>query len=217
MSGRGFRARGLGVLLASLWAAGAAGAEPAAAPGAAAAPLARATFAGGCFWCMEQPFDELPGVVSTTAGYTGGHAPAPSYEAVSSGATGHAEAVQVVFDPARVRYEELLAVFWRNIDPLAVDRQFCDRGNQYRSAIFTHDAAQAEAARRSKAELERSRRFAEPIATEIAPVGTFFPAEADHQDYYAKNPVRYGLYRTACGRDRRLRELWGEGAGHPEP
>jgi peptide-methionine (S)-S-oxide reductase len=219
MARRAHRARraraGLG-LAASLaaWAAGAA--EPAADP-AGAASLARATFAGGCFWCMEQPFDEIPGVVSTTAGYTGGQVAAPSYEQVSAGTTGHAEAVQVVFDPARVRYEELLAVFWRNIDPTAADRQFCDRGSQYRSAIFTHDEAQAEAARRSKAEIERSQRFAGPVVTEIAPAGAFYPAEEDHQDYYAKNPVRYGLYRAACGRDRRLRELWGEGAGHRSP
>jgi peptide-methionine (S)-S-oxide reductase len=196
-------------LLALLAAAGAGAAEPAAGAGAGAARLATATFAGGCFWCMEQPFDELPGVVSTTAGYTGGTAEAPTYEQVSAGTTGHAEAVQIVFDPARVRYEELLAVFWHNIDPTTPDRQFCDRGSQYRSAIFSHDEAQRELALRSKLDLESSKRLPGPVVTEIVPAGTFTPAEEDHQNYYAKNPLRYRLYRTGCGRDARLRELWG--------
>jgi peptide-methionine (S)-S-oxide reductase len=158
---------------------------------------------------MEGPFDELPGVLSTTSGFTGGTAPMPSYEQVSGGGTGHAEAVEVRYDPAQVSYERLLEVFWRNIDPLAVDRQFCDVGSQYRSAIFVHDAEQRRLAEASKRELEASGRFAEPIVTQIEDASTFTPAEDYHQDYYLKNPLRYRLYRTGCGRDRRLQELWG--------
>jgi peptide methionine sulfoxide reductase msrA/msrB len=168
-----------------------------------------ATFAGGCFWCMEPPFENLPGVVSTTVGYTGGSQPRPTYEQVSSGTTGHAEAVQITYDPSRIRYEELLDVFWKNIDPLAVDAQFCDHGRQYRSAIFTHDASQRQAAVRSKLALEASHRFDRPIATEIVAAGEFFPAEEYHQRYHHKNPVRYRVYRWNCGRDQRLKELWG--------
>jgi peptide-methionine (S)-S-oxide reductase len=183
----------------------------AAEPGEEPAPgRAVATFAGGCFWCMEPPFDALPGVISTTSGYTGGSDPDPSYEEVSGGGTGHAEAVQVVYDPARVSYERLLEVFWRNVDPLTPDAQFCDRGSQYRSAIFVHDDAQRRLAEASKAALAASKRFDRPIVTEIETAGAFHPAEAYHQDYYRKNPVRYKLYRGGCGRDRRLRELWGE-------
>jgi peptide-methionine (S)-S-oxide reductase len=169
--------------------------------------FALATFAGGCFWCMEPPFDELPGVVSTTCGYTGGSTVNPTYEQVSSGTTGHAEAMQVRYDPTRIGYEELLDVFWRNIDPLTANRQFCDRGRQYRSAIFYHDEEQRRLANRSKEALDG--RFDEPIVTEIDPVGAFYPAEEYHQDYYKKNPLRYKLYRWNCGRDARLTEVWG--------
>jgi peptide-methionine (S)-S-oxide reductase len=179
----------------------------------ATAVTARAIFAGGCFWCMEAPFDALPGVVSTTAGYIGGAKPDPTYEAVSAGRTGHAEAVEVRYDPARIDYERLLAVFWRNIDPVAVDRQFCDAGTQYRSAIFYVDATQRALAEASKAELEAAGRFDRPITTEITAAGTFWPAEDYHQDYYERNPIRYAFYRSRCGRDARLQELWGDEAG----
>ncbi len=173
------------------------------------AALAKATFAGGCFWCMEPPYDELEGVVSTTSGYTGGHKEDPTYEEVSAGGTGHAEALEVLYDPAKVSYETLLEVFWRNIDPLARDRQFCDRGHQYRSAIFYHDEAQRRLAEESKRALEGSGRFDRPITTEIVPASRFYVAEEYHQDYYRKNPIRYKFYRWNCGRDQRLRELWG--------
>jgi peptide-methionine (S)-S-oxide reductase len=169
-----------------------------------------ATFAGGCFWCMEPPYDELDGVVSTTSGYTGGHKQNPTYEEVSAGTTGHTEAVQVVYDPKRISYERLLEVFWRNIDPITPNAQFCDHGTQYRSGIFYHDAAQRRLADESKRVLEASGRFTAPIVTEIVAAGTFYPAEEYHQDYYKKNPIRYKFYRTSCGRDRRLAELWGD-------
>lgn len=171
-----------------------------------------ATFAGGCFWCMEPPYDVLDGVLSTTSGYTGGHKPNPTYEEVSSGTTGHTEAVQVVYDPKRISYERLLEVFWRNIDPVTPDAQFCDHGTQYRSAIFYHDAEQRKLAEESKRALESSGRFKSPIVTEIAAAGTFYPAEEYHQDYYKKNPIRYKFYRAACERDQRLAELWGDSA-----
>jgi peptide-methionine (S)-S-oxide reductase len=179
-----------------------------------AAETARATLAGGCFWCVEADFDKIEGVVSTTSGYTGGDVPNPSYEQVASKRTGHAEAVEVVFDPAKLSYERLLEYFWRSIDPTTVDRQFCDRGSPYRTAIFTHGPEQLAAARASLAELEKSKPFPEPIVTEILPAGSFYPAEEYHQDYYKKNPLRYRYYRAACGRDARLRELWGETAGY---
>jgi len=169
-----------------------------------------ATFAGGCFWCMEPPFDATEGVVSTTVGYTGGQVPDPTYEQVSSGGTGHFEALQVVFDPARVTYRQLLEIFWHNIDPQARDRQFCDVGEQYRSAIFYHSEEQKRLAGESKAALENSDRFREPLATEILPASTFYPAEEYHQDYYRKNPVRYKMYRFSCSRDKRLKEIWGK-------
>jgi peptide-methionine (S)-S-oxide reductase len=171
-----------------------------------------ATFAGGCFWCMEPPYDKLDGVISTTAGYVGGPEKNPTYQQVAGGRTRHAEVVQVVYDPTRVSYEALLEVFWRNIDPFAVDRQFCDAGPQYRSAIFYHDEAQRIAAAASLAEV--SARFGRPVATQLQPVGdTFHAAEAYHQDYYLKNPVRYKFYRYNCGRDQRLETIWGEEAG----
>jgi peptide-methionine (S)-S-oxide reductase len=173
-----------------------------------------ATFAGGCFWCMEPPYDKLPGVVATISGYTGGAKTNPSYEDVSSGATGHAESVQVVYDPKKVTYEQLLEVFWHNVDPTVKDRQFCDTGSQYRTAIFYHDDAQRRAAEASKAAIEKSKPFKEPIVTQIQMAGTFYPAEDYHQDYYKKNPVRYQIYRSGCGRDARLKQLWGDKAGH---
>jgi peptide-methionine (S)-S-oxide reductase len=180
---------------------------------AAAAGTERAIFAGGCFWCMEPPYDALPGVISTTSGYVGGHVVNPTYEQVTRGTTGHAEAVEVVYDPAQVSYARLLEVFWRNVDPLAENRQFCDSGPQYRSGIFYLGDAQRALAEASRAELEASGRFDRPIATEITPAGTFYPAEAYHQDFYRKNPLRYRFYRQNCGRDKRLKELWGDEAG----
>ncbi|MBU1263806.1 MAG: peptide-methionine (S)-S-oxide reductase MsrA [Gammaproteobacteria bacterium] len=179
---------------------------------AADAALAKATFAGGCFWCMEPPYDKLDGVVSTTSGYIGGRTQNPTYEAVSAGGTGHAEAVEIVYDPAKVSYAKLLDVFWRNIDPTVRNRQFCDVGDQYRSAIFYHDAEQKRLAEASKAALAKSKPFPQPIVTEIVPAGVFTAAEAYHQDYYLKNPVRYKFYRYRCGRDQRLEELWGKPA-----
>ncbi|HEX9179137.1 MAG TPA: peptide-methionine (S)-S-oxide reductase MsrA [Burkholderiales bacterium] len=181
---------------------------------APAAPVpgayARAIFAGGCFWCMEPPFDALKGVVSTTSGYIGGPKRKPTYEEVSAGGTGHAEAVEVVYDPKQVSYEKLLDVFWRNIDPTVRDRQFCDAGSQYRSAIFYRDEEQKRLAEASRAALMKSKPFRGDIVTEIVPAGEFWPAEEYHQDYYKKNPIRYKYYRNGCGRDARLQELWGK-------
>jgi peptide-methionine (S)-S-oxide reductase len=188
-------------------------APAAAAPAAAPAATAKATFAGGCFWCVEADFDKVPGVKSTTSGYTGGHVPNPSYGQVSAKGTGHAEAVEIVFDPALVSYERLLQVYWRSIDPTTRDRQFCDAGSPYRTAIFVHDAQQLEAARASLAALEKSKPFREPIVTTIEPAGPFYAAEAYHQDYYLKNPLRYQYYRSGCGRDARLQQLWGRAPG----
>jgi len=175
--------------------------------------LAKATFAGGCFWCMEHPFDELDGVVSTTSGYIGGRKANPTYREVSSGTTGHAEAVEVVYDPRKVSYEKLLEVFWVNVDPTDSGGQFCDRGSQYRTGIFYYTDEQKRLAEASKAALERSKPFKEPIVTEITKATTFYAAEDYHQDYYLKNPVRYKFYRTGCGRDARLKALWGKAPG----
>jgi peptide-methionine (S)-S-oxide reductase len=169
--------------------------------------LATATFAGGCFWCMEPPFDKLDGVVSTTSGYTGGHTANPTYEQVSAGKTGHAEAVEIAYDPRKISYAELLDVFWRNIDPLTANAQFCDTGSQYRSGIFVHDDTQRRLAEDSKAVV--AARLRKPVVTEIVAASKFWPAEDYHQDYYKKNPIRYKFYRASCGRDRRLEELWG--------
>jgi peptide-methionine (S)-S-oxide reductase len=177
------------------------------------AGLSVATFAGGCFWCMEPPFDALEGVVSTTSGYTGGQAARPNYEQVSAGRTDHLEALRVVFDPAKVSYQRLLEVFWRNVDPLDGGGQFCDRGAHYRTAIFVHDAPQRRLAEASKAALEADDRVRGRIATEVLDAAAFWPAEAYHQDYYRNNPVRYRFYRWNCGRDARLREVWGAEAG----
>jgi peptide-methionine (S)-S-oxide reductase len=170
-------------------------------------PLAKATFAGGCFWCMEPPYDELEGVISTISGYTGGTKKNPTYEQVSAGTTGHTEAVEIAYDPKKISYEKLLDVFWRNIDPLTADAQFCDSGSQYRSAIFYHDQTQKTLAKASKKRVQS--RFKQPIVTEIVQASEFYPAEDYHQDYYKKNPIRYKIYRYGCGRDSRLQELWG--------
>ena len=158
---------------------------------------------------MEPPYDKLDGVVSTTSGYMGGRKRNPSYEEVSSGATGHTEVVQVAYDPAKVTYEKLLEVFWVNIDPTVKDRQFCDHGTQYRTSIFVHTPEQRKAAEASLANIERTKPFTDPIVTPIESAGEFWPAEDYHQDYYLKNPARYSYYRTGCGRDARLRQLWG--------
>jgi peptide-methionine (S)-S-oxide reductase len=179
------------------------------ATGPAPAGLAKATFAGGCFWCVESDFDKVPGVISTTSGYTGGKVANPSYEQVSAKVTGHAEAVEVVYDPKRVTYEQLVDYFWHTIDPTTKDSQFCDHGSPYRTAIFALDAQQLAAARASLARLEKTKPFKEPIVTEIALGGPFYAAEDYHQDYYKKNPVRYRYYRSSCGRDARIQELWG--------
>jgi peptide-methionine (S)-S-oxide reductase len=196
------------LLLCALAAPEAAAQAPAPAPKPAVA-----TFAGGCFWCMEPPYDKLPGVISTTSGYMGGKKRYPTYEEVSAGWTGHTEVVQVAYDPAKVSYDKLLEVFWRNIDPTVKDKQFCDEGSQYRTAIFVHDDAQLKAAEASKAALDKTKPFKDAIVTPIQLAGEFWPAEDYHQDYYLKNPVRYGYYRTGCGRDARLKQLWGTDAG----
>ena len=177
---------------------------------AAGAATAKAIFAGGCFWCMEHPFDVLPGVVSTTSGYIGGQKKNPTYEEVSAGRTGHTEAVQVVYDPKKVTYEKLLDVFWHNIDPTVKDQQFCDHGSQYRSGIFYVDDEQKRLAEASKATLDRNKPFSAAIVTEITRASEFYPAEDYHQDFYLKNPLRYKYYRSGCGRDARLKQLWGK-------
>lgn len=174
-----------------------------------AKPTAKATFAGGCFWCMEPPYDKLEGVISTTSGYIGGQKKNPTYQEVTTGRTGHTEAVQVVYDPSKVSYARLLDVFWKNIDPTVKDKQFCDSGSQYRSGIFYHDDEQKKLAEASKLQLDKTKPFRAPIVTEITAATEFYPAEDYHQDYYLKNPVRYNFYRTGCGRDARLKELWG--------
>ncbi|MEO6164405.1 MAG: peptide-methionine (S)-S-oxide reductase MsrA [Candidatus Binatia bacterium] len=177
------------------------------APTLGSAQTAKATFAGGCFWCMEPPFDELDGVISTTSGYIAGKTKNPTYEQVSSGTTGHTEALQVVYDPKKITYDKLLEVFWRNIDPLAANGQFCDLGSQYRSGIFYHDGNQKSAAEKSKKSIQT--RFKQSVATEITAATVFYPAEDYHQDYYKKNPLRYKLYSHGCGRAQRLEEVWG--------
>ena len=170
----------------------------------------KATFAGGCFWCMEPPFDSVDGVISTTSGYIGGHKDDPTYEEVSAGGTGHTEAIEIVFDPAKVGYAELLEVFWRNIDPTTANRQFCDVGSQYRTGVFYHDEEQKKLAEQSRARIDDSGALPSAIVTEIVEAGPFYPAEDYHQDYYKKNPIRYKFYRNGCGRDDRLEQLWGE-------
>ncbi len=179
---------------------------------AAAQNTQTAVFAGGCFWCVESDFDKVPGVISTTSGYTGGKTTNPTYDQISSKDTGHAEVVKIVFDPNKVSYAKLLDIFWHSIDPTTKNAQFCDVGSPYRTAIFAQDAAQLEAAKKSLADLEKTKPFKEPIVTEINPVSVFYSAEDYHQDYYVKNPVRYKYYRTSCGRDARLKQLWGDKA-----
>jgi peptide-methionine (S)-S-oxide reductase len=178
-----------------------------------AKPVSKATFAGGCFWCMQPAFDGLPGVISTTVGYTGGQKVNPTYEEVSAGGTGHAESIEVTFDPTKTTYKKLLDVFWHNVDPTTRDREFCDAGHQYRTAIFFHDQEQEIEAKESEAALDESKPFKEPIVTEIVQATKFYPAEDYHQFYYKKNPIRYKFYRYRCGRDERLRELWGASSG----
>ena len=177
---------------------------------APAVKTAKATFAGGCFWCMEPPYDKLPGVISTISGYMGGHLKNPTYEQISTGRTGHTEVVQVEYDPSKVSYEKLLQVFWINIDPTVKNAQFCDQGSQYRSGVFYHDDVQRKFAEASKAALNKSKPFKAEIVTEITKAGEFYRAEEYHQNYYLNNPVRYKLYRNGCGRDARLKELWGK-------
>jgi peptide-methionine (S)-S-oxide reductase len=197
-------------LLLALTAALALGAAAQTKPtGPVPAGLAKATFAGGCFWCVEADFDKVPGVKSTTSGYIGGKVANPSYDQVSSKQTGHAEAVEVVYDPKVVSYEQLLEYFWHTIDPTTKDRQFCDAGSPYRTGIFVHDAQQLAAAQASKAALEKSKPFKEPVVTEISMATAFYAAEDYHQDYYKTNPIRYKYYRNGCGRDERLKQLWG--------
>ena len=186
---------------------GRSGGEPAAAPPADAA-LASATFAGGCFWCMEPPFEALDGVVSVESGYTGGTQEAPTYEEVSAGGTGHYEAVRVRYDPGQVSYGALVRHFFRTVDPTDAGGQFCDRGSSYRTAIFVRTPAERRAAEAEQARAAKA--LGRPIRTKILAAGTFWPAEAYHQDYYRKNPVRYRYYRYRCGRDARLREIWGD-------
>jgi peptide-methionine (S)-S-oxide reductase len=196
------------MILSTMVAAGMALAPASAPAQTPAATTAKATFAGGCFWCMEADFDKVSGVISTTSGYTGGTTVNPTYMEVGSGRTGHAESVEVVYDPAKVTYAQLLDAYWHNIDPLVKNRQFCDVGDEYRTAIFVHDAEQRRLAEESKKRVEAQLKA--PIYTEIVAAGPFYRAEEYHQDYYLKNPVRYKYYRWSCGRDQRLEQVWGK-------
>ncbi len=208
---RGFVAA---LLLATVAGGGSAQTQPSTTASATTAVTAKAVFAGGCFWCVESDFDKLPGVLSTVSGYTGGKTANPSYQEVSSNMTGHAEAVEIVFDPAKVSYAQLVEHFWRTIDPTTKDRQFCDVGSPYRTAIYAQDAEQLRVAQASKSALEKTKPFKAPIVTEVVKGDAFYRAEEYHQDYYLKNPVRYKYYRTSCGRDARLKQLWGDAAAH---
>ena len=172
-----------------------------------------AIFAGGCFWCMEPPYDKLDGVLSTESGYTGGHTDNPTYKQVTKDNTGHYEAVKITYDSSKIDYETLLIVFWHNVDPLDDIGQFCDKGNSYRTAIFYADEDQQKLAIKSKNALEKSKYLSKPVVTKVLSAKTFYSAEDYHQNYYQKNPVRYNYYRFLCGRDKRLKELWGESAG----
>lgn len=169
-----------------------------------------ATFAGGCFWCMEPPYDVLDGVFSTTSGYTGGKEADPTYKQVAGGHTGHTEAVQIIYDPEKVSYAELLDIYWHNIDPTDASGQFCDKGRQYRSEIFFHNKEQERLAVQSRNALDKLKLFKQPIVTQITMATDFYPAEDYHQDYYLRNPIRYKYYRFSCGRDRQLEALWGK-------
>lgn len=171
---------------------------------------AKATFAGGCFWCMEEAYEKVDGVVSVISGYTGGQLGNPTYEQVSAGGTGHAESVEVIYNPGEVTYQHLLEVFWHNVDPTTPNSQFCDHGNQYRTAIFYHDETQKRLINESRQAVEKSKSFPQPIVTEIVPASIFYPAEDYHQDFYKKNPVRYKFYKWNCGRSQRLEQLWGK-------
>jgi len=182
-------------------------------PAAGDRQLGKATFAGGCFWCMEEVFEGVDGVISATSGYTGGHKRNPTYEEVSAGETGHAESVEVIYDPSKITYAKLLEFYWRNIDPTDPRGQFCDKGTQYRSAIFYHDETQKRLAEESKNAVEKSKPFRGPILTEIVPASQFYPAEEYHQNFSQKNPLRYKLYKYNCGRAQRLQELWGTTKG----
>jgi peptide-methionine (S)-S-oxide reductase len=194
-------------LLFALAVAGVAGAQDATKP-----ERAVATFAGGCFWCVESDFDKVPGVLETISGYTGGHVANPTYEQVSSGTTGHAESVEVVYDPSKVSYRQLLTYYWHHIDPTVQDRQFCDYGNQYRTAIFVHDEEQRKLAEASKKQVEAELKV--PIYTQIVPAGPLYRAEGYHQNFYKKNPVKYKFYRWNCGRDQRVKQIWGAHKGN---
>lgn len=207
--GRVLHAAAAGILLSL---AAAASAQPV--PATSNGTTAKAVFAGGCFWCVESDFDKVPGVISTTSGYTGGKTVNPTYEQVSAHTTGHAEAVQIVYDPAKVSYAKLVDYFWRSIDPTVKDQQFCDHGSPYRSAIFAQNEEQLKIATASRAALEKTKPFKEAVVTEIVMAGTFYPAEEYHQDYYKKNPIRYQYYRSSCGRDARVKQLWGSAPGH---
>ena len=186
-----------------------------AATGAIAQDYDEAVFAGGCFWCMEKPFDRVEGVISTTSGFAGGHVVNPTYREVTAGGTGHIEGVQIIYDSDVVSYEELLYVYWRNVDPLDGNGQFCDRGVSYRPAIFYDTAEQRSTALDSVTQVSES--LGRTTAVDILPLDTFYPAEEYHQDYYLKNPVRYSWYRSGCGRDRRLQEVWADEAGGDNP
>ena len=175
-----------------------------------AAEQAKAFFAGGCFWCMEEAFEKVDGVVSVTSGYMGGHKMNPTYEDVSAGITGHAESVEVVYDPAKVTYQALLDHFWKNVDPLTPNAQFCDHGTQYRSVVFYGNEEEKRLTEASKQAIEQSKKFTEPIVTQLVMASTFYPAEDYHQDFYKKNPIRYKFYKTSCGRVNRLEQLWGK-------
>ena len=201
------------LLCAGMAFAAAAWAAPQAEPKPGAPKLEKAAFAGGCFWCMQPPFDRLKGVVSTVVGYTGGGKKNPTYEEVSAGGTGHAESVEVTYDPAQIGYAQLLEVFWHNIDPTVLNRQFCDAGEQYRTAIFYENEEQRKLAEKSKEDLIKSGRLAH-VYTQIVPASTFYPAEEYHQKYYLKNPVRYKFYRYNCGRDQTLKKIWGSAPAH---
>ena len=201
--------RGLAGLAATLLLLGSVAFAAPGAPAAGASGGASAIFAGGCFWCLEADFDKLPGVVATQSGYTGGKTANPTYHEVSAGGTGHAEAVRVTYDPGKLSYQQLVDYFWRHIDPTVKDRQFCDVGTQYRSAIFWNTETERKIAEASRDALIKSGRLRQ-VYTEIVPASAFYPAEEYHQDYYKKNPIRYAYYRAGCGRDARVHEVWGD-------